>query len=136
MRPGSYNTDAPSRIMFLNPASTEGRCKMRVRISYDEGKTWNDAQSRRIHETLTDKQTCEQGKGGYSSMTKTADYAVAALIERNEDVGGNPSHRRRRRRTVAARAGLPPSRASTAAATCLVTWSTRPPHRAPIRPIL
>jgi sialidase-1 len=88
-----YNTDAPSRIMFLNPASTEGRCKMRVRISYDEGKTWNDAQSRRIHETLTDEQTCEQGKGGYSSMIKTADYAVAALIERNEDVGGNPSHR-------------------------------------------
>ena len=76
-----YNTEAPARIMFLNPASTVDRCKMRVRTSYDDGKTWSDTYSRRIHDTLTDDQTCAQGKGGYSSMIKTADYAIAALIE-------------------------------------------------------
>lgn len=86
-------TDAPSRIMFLNPASTERRCKMRVRISYDEGQTWNDAQSRRIHDTLTDDETCAQGKGGYSSMTKTADFMVGALVEINEAVGDDLGHR-------------------------------------------
>lgn len=75
-------TDPPlSRIMFLNPASTVDRCKMRVRISYDEGKTWNDTYSRRLHDTLTDDQTCSQGKGGYSSMIRTGDYAIAALVE-------------------------------------------------------
>jgi len=82
-----YNTDYPARIIFLNPASTERRCKMRVRISYDEGQTWPI--SRRIHDWLTDTQTCDQGKGGYSSMIKTADYMVGALIEMNEDVSHN-----------------------------------------------
>jgi sialidase-1 len=85
-------TGEPSRIMFLNPASTERRCKMRIRISYDEGVTWPI--SRRTHDWLTDDETCDQGKGGYSSMAKTADYAVGALIEINEDVSNNAtSHR-------------------------------------------
>lgn len=80
-------TGEPSRIMFLNPASTERRCKMRIRISYDEGVTWPI--SRRTHDWLTDDETCDQGKGGYSSMCKTADYNVGALIEINEDVSNS-----------------------------------------------
>ena len=80
-------TGEPSRIMFLNPGSTERRCKMRVRISYDEGVTWPI--SRRTHDWLTDDETCDQGKGGYSSMCKTADYCVGALIEINEDVSNS-----------------------------------------------
>lgn len=85
-------TGEPSRIMFLNPASTERRCKMRIRISYDEGATWPI--SRRTHDWLSDDETCNQGKGGYSSMTKTADYCVGALIEINEDVSNNATSRR------------------------------------------
>jgi sialidase-1 len=74
-------TGTPSRIYFLNPASTiqTNRCKMRVRISYDEGATWPI--SRKIHDWLTDDETCDQHKGGYSSMIKTADYMTGALIE-------------------------------------------------------
>ena len=85
-------TGEPSRIMFLNPASTERRCKMRIRISYDEGVTWPI--SRRTHDWLTDEETCDQGKGGYSSMAKTADFAVGALIEINEDVSNNATSNR------------------------------------------
>ncbi|WP_211330071.1 sialidase family protein [Deminuibacter soli] len=80
-----YNTDAPARLIFLNPNNESKRCNMTVRISYDEGNTW--ARSRSIY----DWNTCDYtpitiAKGGYSSMIKTADYAVAALIEINEDV--------------------------------------------------
>lgn len=78
-----YNFDAPDRILFLNPASTTNRCKMRVRISYDDGYTWPI--SRAIYPNLTPQETCDMGFGGYSSMTKTADYRVGALIEINED---------------------------------------------------
>lgn len=84
-------TGSPNRIYFLNPASTVSRCKMRVRISYDNGATWPI--SRKIHDWLTDDQTCSQGKGGYSSMAKTADFMTAALIEINENTGDTNSHR-------------------------------------------
>lgn len=73
------------RILFLNPASTVGRCKMRVRASYDDGKTW--PVSRQLHDTLTADQTCDQRIGGYSSMTKTADQHVGALSERDVTTG-------------------------------------------------
>ncbi len=88
-------TGAPekSRILFLNPASTERRCKMRIRISYDEGHTWPI--SRRIHDYMTEEASCDDGRGGYSSVGKTADNMVGALIEVNELVGGSAtaSHR-------------------------------------------
>lgn len=87
-----YNTDSPHRIVFLNPASTVRRCKMRVRISYDDGNTWPI--SRKTHDWLSDEETCDQGKGGYSSMTKTADYCIGALIEINENVGANSTSNR------------------------------------------
>ncbi len=79
-----YSTDT-HRIFFLNPASTVQRCKMRVRISYDDGATWPI--SRQLHDMLTATQTCDRHLGGYSSMAKTADYHVAALVERLESDG-------------------------------------------------
>ncbi|NVB39413.1 exo-alpha-sialidase [Pseudenhygromyxa sp. WMMC2535] len=84
-----YTGSSPHRIYFLNPASTVSRCKMRVRISYDDGETWPI--SRQLHDTLTAQQTCDQNLGGYSSMTKTADYHVGALVERIES--GSGGHR-------------------------------------------
>jgi len=87
-------TGTPDRIMVLNPASTikENRFKMRVRISYDGGVTW--PLSRKIYDWLTDDEAYAQGKGGYSSMVKTADYTIGALIEVNENTGANgTSHR-------------------------------------------
>jgi sialidase-1 len=85
-------TGSPDRIMILNSASTETRCKMRVRISYDGGVTW--PLSRKIYDWLTDDEAFAQGKGGYSSMVKTADYTIGALIEINENTGDSEnSHR-------------------------------------------
>lgn len=88
-----YNFDAPHRIVFLNSASTiddpmqEGRSKMFVRLSYDDGASWPI--SRQLYDWLTIDQCIAQGKGGYSSMTKTADYCVGILVEVNP--GGNRS---------------------------------------------
>ena len=85
-------TGEPDRIVFLNSASTVSRGKMRVRISYDGGVTWPI--SRRIFDWLTEQEAIDQGKGGYSSMVKTADYTVGALIEINENVASSgTSHR-------------------------------------------
>lgn len=74
-----YNGDAPRRILFLNPASTVARCRMRVRISYDDGVTW--PLSRQLHD-VSAASTCDMRLGGYSSMIKTADFHVGALVER------------------------------------------------------
>ncbi|NYI70805.1 sialidase-1 [Naumannella cuiyingiana] len=86
-----YNTDDPARLVFLNSASTETRTKMRVRVSEDEGKTW------RISRPLSDEPLdlpAGAKEGGYSSMTKTTDYSVGALVEVNEDTSNNAgSHR-------------------------------------------
>lgn len=82
-----YNLDPTNRIIFLHSSSTiddpmqEGRSKMYVRISYDNGLTW--PVSRWLYDWLTTSQAIAQGKGGYSSMIKTADFAVAALVEAN-----------------------------------------------------
>ena len=85
-------TGDPDRIVFLNSASTVTRSKMRVRISYDGGLTWPI--SRRVYDWLTDDEAASQGKGGYSSMVKTADYTVGTLIEINEDASSSTtSHR-------------------------------------------
>jgi sialidase-1 len=91
-----YNTDSPTRIVFLNSASTETRTTMTVRISYDEGASWP------IYRRLSDAPLpswAELGsgsvaEGGYSSMAKTADYSVGALVEVNEDTdNSDASHR-------------------------------------------
>ena len=87
-----YNTDNPDRLIFLNSASSVSRGKMRVRISYDDGDTWPI--SRRVYDWLGEEDAVAQGKGGYSSMIKTADFCVGALIEINEDTANSStSHR-------------------------------------------
>jgi sialidase-1 len=91
-----YNTESPARIVFLNSASTDTRTKMTVRISRDEGQTWP------VYRRLSDAPLpawSELGsgsvaEGGYSSIAKTADYNVGALVEVNEDtVDSDNSHR-------------------------------------------
>ncbi|ATP59239.1 glycoside hydrolase [Pedobacter ginsengisoli] len=80
-----YNTDDPNRIIFLNPNGTGQRCNMTVRISYDDGVTW--PRSRALYPTANCNYTSSTiVYGGYSSMVKTADYCIGALIEYNEDV--------------------------------------------------
>ncbi len=83
-----YNGDDPHRIYFLNPNTIDKRCNMTVRISYDDGATWP------ISRAIYSGNTCDYAnltvaKGGYSSMVKTADYAVGALIEINENVAAS-----------------------------------------------
>lgn len=82
-----YNWDSPDRILFLNSDSQTTRCQMRVRISYDQGQTW--PVSRKIYDWLSDEEAKAQGKGGYSSMTKTTDNCVGALIETCNDKGNH-----------------------------------------------
>ncbi|MEO3927782.1 exo-alpha-sialidase [Micromonosporaceae bacterium B7E4] len=83
-----YNTDAPARTVFLNSASTTSRREMRVRISYDA-----DAKKFNYGRKLSDAPVTGAGnEGGYSSMTKTADYRIGALVETdffNDGSGAN-----------------------------------------------
>jgi sialidase-1 len=64
---------------------------MRVRISYDA-----DAAKFDFGRKLSDAAVSGSGfEGGYSSMTKTADYKIGALVESDfyEDGGAKTSHR-------------------------------------------
>jgi sialidase-1 len=60
-----------SRIIFANPASTEGRENGTVRLSYDEGKTWPVA--RAIY----------PGGYAYSCLTVLPDDSIGLLYERD-----------------------------------------------------
>jgi sialidase-1 len=71
-----------SRILFLNPASTTQRCRMRLRVSYDEGQTW--PVGRAVHDSPLRTTSCEQEKGGYSSLAPIATNLIGALIEVND----------------------------------------------------
>ncbi len=84
-----YTASQPARILFLNPASATNRWKMRVRLSYDEGRTWP------VQRLLPGPDsTSRRQLGGYSSMAKTANFRVVALVEQNEDRHNNDtSHR-------------------------------------------
>ena len=64
---------AKNRILFSNPASSENREKMTVRISYDESKTW--AVSKILHE----------GPAAYSCLTILQDMSIACFYERGEE---------------------------------------------------
>ncbi|ACU04431.1 conserved hypothetical protein [Pedobacter heparinus DSM 2366] len=88
-----YNTDLPNRrIIFLNPNGTGQRCNMTARISYDDGLTW--PKSRALYSAANcNYQTTTVVHGGYSSMVKTADYCVGALIEYNENVSDSESNK-------------------------------------------
>jgi sialidase-1 len=74
-----YNDPKPNRIMFLNSADTGTRTAMTLRISYNEGKTWTAGRLLPANNVSPGKQ------GGYSSMVKTGDAAIGALVEYNED---------------------------------------------------
>jgi len=75
-----------SRIIFLNSQSTTTRYNMFAQVSYDEGQSWYAG--RRLHNTMSQEAAAAQGKGGYSSMTKTADFAIGALVEQKETPTG------------------------------------------------
>ena len=60
-----------SRLLFANPASTSGRHKMTVRLSYDEGKTW--PVSRMIY----------KDSSAYSCLTVLSDMNIGILYERD-----------------------------------------------------
>ncbi|MCA8973550.1 MAG: exo-alpha-sialidase [Planctomycetes bacterium] len=83
-----YNLSAPGRLIFLNSDSTATRRRMKVRMSYDDGQTWPRERWLYVgtppdnHATIGTAESA--GKGGYSSMTKTADFRIAALVEVNE----------------------------------------------------
>jgi sialidase-1 len=83
-----YNDPEPNRILFLNSASQKTRTAMMIRISYDEGNSYPIGREIPVF-------GFEPGKlGGYSSLTKTADRHVGALIEYNEDVKNNTTSQR------------------------------------------
>jgi sialidase-1 len=81
-------TDSPSRILFLNSASQTTRTAMRIRISNDEGITWPTSKA------IPQNGTGNEKLGGYSSLVKTADNMIGALIEFNENTSDSDnSHR-------------------------------------------
>lgn len=81
-------TDSPSRILFMNSASQTTRTAMRIRISNDEGVTWPTSK------LIPQNGTGNAKLGGYSSLVKTADNLIGALIEFNEDTSDSDhSHR-------------------------------------------
>jgi sialidase-1 len=61
--------DSKNRILFSNPGTAKGREKLTVRVSYDEGKTWQ------ISKVLY------EGPSGYSSMTVLRDGSIGMLYE-------------------------------------------------------
>lgn len=61
------------RLLFSNPASTESRTNMTVRVSYDEAESWLVAKS--LH----------SGPSAYSSLAVLSDETIACLYERGDD---------------------------------------------------
>lgn len=87
-----YNADAPARLAFMNSASTETRTKMRIRMSETEGDSWG--YSRPLSDAPLAGESSTYREGGYSSIVKTADYHVGALVEVNENTASSStSHR-------------------------------------------
>jgi sialidase-1 len=81
----------PARTIFLNSASKDSRRAMRVRISYDANAAkWNYGRE------LSDAPVSGAGnEGGYSSMCKTGDFKIGALVESDfyNDKNGQKSYR-------------------------------------------
>jgi len=61
-------------------------------VSEDEGRTW--AYSRPFSDAPLPGESGTYKEGGYSSVAKTADYHVGALIEVNENTSGNSTSNR------------------------------------------
>ncbi|KAH7110243.1 Sialidase [Dactylonectria macrodidyma] len=71
------DANGPARTLFMNSAHKSSRRHMRVRISYD-----GDAKKFNYGRKLSDAPISGVGfEGGYSSLTKTADRKVGALVE-------------------------------------------------------
>ncbi len=81
-------TDSPSRILFMNSASQTTRTAMRIRISNDEGISWPTSKA------IPQNGTGNAKLGGYSSLVKTPDNMIGALIEFNENTSDNDNSRR------------------------------------------
>ncbi|KAH6842908.1 glycoside hydrolase family 33 protein [Chaetomium sp. MPI-CAGE-AT-0009] len=85
------DSKGPARTIFMNSASKTSRREMRVRISYDSNAAkWNYGRE------LANAPVSGAGnEGGYSSMTKTADFKIGALVESDfyNDKGGEKSYR-------------------------------------------
>lgn len=58
-----------SRLLFSNPASQRGRINGTIRLSYDEGKTWEFSK------------VLEKGKYAYSCLTILKDNTIGCLYE-------------------------------------------------------
>lgn len=65
----SFAGEEKSRLLFLNPANTDKRENMTLRMSYDEGQTW--AKSKVLH----------AGPAAYSDLVKMKNGNIACLYE-------------------------------------------------------
>lgn len=85
------DSKGPARTIFMNSASKTSRRAMRVRISYDS----NAAKYNFGRELANAPVSGAGNEGGYSSMTKTADFKIGALVENDfyNDKGGEKSYR-------------------------------------------
>ncbi|KAL2822886.1 Sialidase [Aspergillus granulosus] len=74
----SYNRgEELNRTIFMNAADKKSRRSMRVRVSYDD-----DVAKYNYGRKLDDAPVPNSGyQGGYSSMVKTGDYHIGALVE-------------------------------------------------------
>ncbi|KAJ4213601.1 hypothetical protein NW757_014751, partial [Fusarium falciforme] len=71
------DANGPAHTLFMNSAHKSSRRHMRVRISYD-----GDARKFNYGRKLSDAPISGAGfEGGYSSLTKTADRKIGALVE-------------------------------------------------------
>src|SRR5262249_9424132 len=83
-----YNFDGTHRLMFLHPSNLTSRRDRLISISYDDGAT-RDRMSRPLPHP-TGWGAPDPVEGGYSSMAKTSDFNVAALIEGSKVDPSNP----------------------------------------------
>jgi sialidase-1 len=91
-----YGEERGDTVVFLNSDSTHTRHHMKVRDSFDGGKTWVCSRYLYVgtppdnHRSLAAAD--HAGKGGYSSMAPTGDYHLAALVEVSEPLGKGKHH--------------------------------------------
>lgn len=67
----SWPEKSKSRLLFSNPASTSGRERLTLRVSYDEGSTWP------VSKLLY------YGSSAYSCLSRLGDSRVGVLYERD-----------------------------------------------------
>ncbi len=75
----------PNIIAFINPARNDGdtmpyRCKMTIRLSADDGKSWF-ASRQLTYPDIAQNDLCTLGYGGYTSMSKINEEEIALLVE-------------------------------------------------------